>query len=371
MFEGSFTVMVTPFKADGSLDESTLRSFVDWQIEQGTQGLIPLGSTGEFLSLTREERARVGGIVVEQARKRVPVLVGTAAEYTPEAVDLSREAERLGADGVMVVPPYYSAPTPDELFEHYRHIGEALSVPVMVYNNPFTSNVDLKADLVARLSRIDNVRYIKESSGDPHRTTRILDACGDRRVISAGTPCMPVPVQQVDEHRRRLVRQDPPQQQALFAIAQRPAGADALQVGVIDQHHGDRVGSVVERRGDPQDRLLGALPRTGTRIQRVHHQQRQEAERDQHARPPRRHGRRGGRALGARRRWRRIVQRFPGPRGRWRVSGCGLVPRRGWSEANTGVDPPARRDAVHVVPDRDAASSSVCDLSREPEPVAS
>jgi len=186
MFKGSYTVMVTPFKADGSLDEATLRKFVDWQIEQGTQGLIPLGSTGEFLSQTREERRRVASIVVEQARKRVPVIVGTAAEWTQEAVAFSREAQDVGADGVMVVPPYYSSPTPDELFEHYRRIGEALSIPIMVYNNPFTSNVDLKPDLVARLSEIDNVRYIKESSGDPHRTTRILDVCGDRMTVFAG-----------------------------------------------------------------------------------------------------------------------------------------------------------------------------------------
>lgn len=186
MFKGSYTVMVTPFKSDGSLDEATLRRFVDWQIEQGTQGLIPLGSTGEFLSQTREERHRVAAIVVEQARKRVPVIVGTAAEWTQEAVAFSREAERVGADGVMVVPPYYSSPTPDELFVHYSRIGEALSIPIMVYNNPFTSNVDLEADLVARLCQIDNVRYIKESSGDPHRTTRILDACGDRMTVFAG-----------------------------------------------------------------------------------------------------------------------------------------------------------------------------------------
>ena len=186
MFKGSYTVMVTPFKADGSLDETTLRKFVDWQIEHGTHGLIPLGSTGEFLSQTAEERRRVAAIVVEQARKRVPVIVGTAAEWTQEAVAFSREAQEVGADGVMIVPPYYSSPTPDELFEHYRKIGEALSIPIMVYNNPFTSNVDLKADLVARLSEIDNVRYIKESSGDPHRTTRILDACGDRMTVFAG-----------------------------------------------------------------------------------------------------------------------------------------------------------------------------------------
>ena len=263
---------------------------------------------------------------------------------------------------------------PERHAQHLRHRVGIHDLLALRRHRQRRLRAGLQRRIVATQHReVHRYRLASRAGQRAHQVERIvvLDACGDRRVISAGTPCMPVPVQQVDEHRRRLVRQDPPQQQALFAIAQRPAGADALQVGVIDQHHGDRVGSVVERRGDPQDRLLGALPRTGTRIQRVHHQQRQEAERDQHARPPRRHGRRGGRARGARRRWRRIVQRFPGPRGRWRVSGCGLVPRRGWSEANTGVDPPARRDAVHVVPDRDAASSSVCDLSREPEPVAS
>ncbi len=186
MFKGSYTVMVTPFAADGSLDEAALRRFVDWQIEQGTQGLIPLGSTGEFLSLTRDERTQVASIVIQQARRRVPVLVGTAAEWTPEAVALSREAEALGADGVMVVPPYYSCPTEDELFAHFKAIGEALSIPVMVYNNPNTANVDLSAAFVARLSGIETVRYIKESSGDPQRGVRIMDLCGDRMTVFAG-----------------------------------------------------------------------------------------------------------------------------------------------------------------------------------------
>ena len=186
MFKGSYTVMVTPFTADGSVDEGALRRFVDWQIEHGTQGLIPLGSTGEFLSLTREERVQVASIVIEQAGGRVPVLVGTAAEWTPEAVSLSREAEALGADGVMVVPPYYSSPTDDEIFAHYKAIGEALTIPVMVYNNPYTSNVDLSADLVARLSSIDTVRYIKESSGDPQRGVRIMNLCGERMTVFAG-----------------------------------------------------------------------------------------------------------------------------------------------------------------------------------------
>jgi 4-hydroxy-tetrahydrodipicolinate synthase len=185
-FRGSYTVMVTPFDDAGRLDEQQLRRFVDWQIEQGVQGLIPLGSTGEFLSLTRDERRQVGAIVVEQAAGRVPVLVGTAAEWTDEAVALSREAESIGADGVMIVPPYYSSPTEDEIFTHYAKIAEAISIPIMAYNNPFTSNVDLKAPLVARLSQIDNVSYIKESSGSVTRTTEILRLCGDRMTVFAG-----------------------------------------------------------------------------------------------------------------------------------------------------------------------------------------
>ncbi|MEC5293115.1 MULTISPECIES: 4-hydroxy-tetrahydrodipicolinate synthase [unclassified Aurantimonas] len=185
-FRGSYTVMVTPFDSAGHLDEERLRIFVDWQIDQGVQGLIPLGSTGEFLSLTREERTRVGGIVIEQAKGRVPVLIGTAAEWTDEAVAFSREAEQLGADGVMIVPPFYSSPTEDELFEHYRRIGDAISVPIMIYNNPYTSNVDLKPTLVSRLAEIDNVNYIKESSGDVTRVTQILRLCGERMTVFAG-----------------------------------------------------------------------------------------------------------------------------------------------------------------------------------------
>ncbi|TKT69649.1 4-hydroxy-tetrahydrodipicolinate synthase [Aquamicrobium sp. LC103] len=185
-FRGSYTVMVTPFDEALRVDEPRLRAFVDWQIEQGVQGLIPLGSTGEFLSLTREERRLVAATVIDQARGRVPVIVGTAAEWTDEAVSLSREAEELGADGVMVVPPYYSSPTDEELFVHYRRIGEALSIPVMVYNNPNTANVDLSASLVARLSEIDNISYIKESSGSVSRTMDIIRLCGDRIIVFAG-----------------------------------------------------------------------------------------------------------------------------------------------------------------------------------------
>ena len=186
MFRGSFTVMVTPFTAAGAVDEPALRRFVDWQIERGTHGLIPLGSTGEFLSLTHAERNRVASIVVEQAAGRVPVLVGSAAEWTDEAVTLSRAAQDAGADGLMIIPPYYSSPSEDEIFAHYARIAAAVSIPIMVYNNPFTSNVDLSPALLARLNTIDAVRYVKESSGDVGRVARIIDLTDGRMTVFAG-----------------------------------------------------------------------------------------------------------------------------------------------------------------------------------------
>lgn len=186
-FRGTYTVLITPFTADGkSVDVPALKTLVNWQIEQGIHGLIPLGSTGEFLSMTREERQLVTETCVKTAAGRVPVLIGTGAEWTDECVALSKEAQELGADGVMIIPPYYSCPTEDELFEHYRHVGEAISVPIMVYNNPATANVDLTPSVVARLSRIDNCRYIKESTLEVTRVRDIIELCGDRMTVFAG-----------------------------------------------------------------------------------------------------------------------------------------------------------------------------------------
>ncbi len=179
--------MVTPFSEDGAaVDEAALRRFVDWQIDSGVPGLIPLGSTGEFLSVTEDERTQIVEATVGQAAGRVPVVIGTADEFTDKAVRNSQEAERLGADGVMVVPPYYSSPTEDELFEHYRRIAEAISIPVMVYNNPSTANVDLKPAFLARLSELDNVGYVKESSGDISRVREIDYLSKGRMTVFAG-----------------------------------------------------------------------------------------------------------------------------------------------------------------------------------------
>ena len=184
---GSLTVMMTPFQeGDSGIDEQATRRFVDWQMDQGVPGLIPLGSTGEFLSVSDDERTHLVEAIVDQAAGRVPVVVGTAAEWTDVAVRYSMEAERLGAAGVMVVPPFYSSPSEDELFEHYRRIAEAISIPVTIYNNPNTANVDLKPHLVARLAELDNVLYIKESSGDLSRIRDIEHLTEGKVTVLAG-----------------------------------------------------------------------------------------------------------------------------------------------------------------------------------------
>src|SRR5438445_7587981 len=185
-FRGTYTVMITPFTPAGDVDAEALRDFVDWQIGQGIHGLVPLGSTGEFLSLDDDEKALVTEAVIVQAAGRVPVLIGTGAEDTREVVRLSRRAETLGADGVMIIPPFYSTPTDDELVHHYKTVADAISLPIMVYNNPATANVDLKPALVARLAEIDNCLYIKESTLEVTRVRDVIRLCGNRMTVFGG-----------------------------------------------------------------------------------------------------------------------------------------------------------------------------------------
>jgi 4-hydroxy-tetrahydrodipicolinate synthase len=186
-FRGTFTVLVTPFTLDGSaVDIVALERLVEFQIAEGIHGLIPLGSTGEFLSVTPDERRAVVDTVVKATAGRVPVLVGTGAEWTRDTVAMSREAEAMGADGVMIIPPYYSVPTVDELYVHYKTIADAISLPIMVYNNPATANVDMLPETLARLSQIPNCRYVKESTLDVTRVRDIIRLCGDRMTVFAG-----------------------------------------------------------------------------------------------------------------------------------------------------------------------------------------
>jgi 4-hydroxy-tetrahydrodipicolinate synthase len=185
-FRGTFTVMVTPFDASGAVDAAALAAFTRWQIDQGIHGLIPLGSTGEFLSLSQDERRLVAQTVIETAAGRVPVLIGTGAEDTREVVRASREAEALGADGVMIIPPFYSTPTEDELYHHYKTVADAIGIPIMIYNNPATANVDLRPPLVARLAEIEACAYIKESTLEVTRVRDIIRLCGERMTVFGG-----------------------------------------------------------------------------------------------------------------------------------------------------------------------------------------
>ncbi len=190
-FHGAYTVCVTPFSEDGSrIDTGAFRRFLSWQLEAGVPGVIVLGTTGEFLTVSDEERAELVDTAVRHVAGRVPVLVGTMNTYTPRAVAYSRQAEELGADGLMILPPYYYTPTDDEIFRYYGAICAAVDLPIMLYNNPVTSNVDMSAALVARLARAyENIRYIKESSRDIARVSEVIEATdGVVRVYAGERP---------------------------------------------------------------------------------------------------------------------------------------------------------------------------------------
>ncbi|TQX85213.1 MULTISPECIES: 4-hydroxy-tetrahydrodipicolinate synthase [Rhizobium] len=185
-FRGVYTVMITPLDEDGAVDLTALAAFTDWQIREGIHGLIPLGSTGEFLSLSEDERDGVARTVIETAAGRVPVLIGTGAEDTRECVRLSKKAEEMGADGVMIIPPFYSTPTDDEIVHHYRTVASSISIPIMVYNNPATANVDLKPELVKRIAAIEGCDYIKESTLEVTRVRDIIRLAGDNMTVFGG-----------------------------------------------------------------------------------------------------------------------------------------------------------------------------------------
>lgn len=187
-FRGSYTVTVTPFTAGGeSIDYGALNAFLDWQIECGVPGVIILGTTGEFLTLTDEERRAYVEATVKHVNGRMDVLVGAMNAYTPRAAGYARMAEDLGADGLMIVPPYYYTPTEDEIFGYYKAICATTKLPIMLYNNPFTSNVDMSAKLVARLTQaFDQVQYIKEASTDVGRVFDIVRETNGAMKVFAG-----------------------------------------------------------------------------------------------------------------------------------------------------------------------------------------
>ena len=178
--------MITVFKEDESFDEEGTRKHVNFLIEKGVQGLIPCGSTGEFSAMTMDERKKVAEVVVDEVKGRVPVYVGTGHYSTKLAIDMSKHAEKIEADGVMVIAPYYLIPTEREICEHYRSIAKSINIPCMIYNNVWFAGVELSVKAIARLSKEGVVSSVKLAHGDPSRVHDLKHYCGDNLTVFYG-----------------------------------------------------------------------------------------------------------------------------------------------------------------------------------------
>jgi len=185
-FRGVFVALVTPMTADEEVAYSKLAELVDRLIHQGIHGLVPLGSTGEYYALSADERERVLRTTLEAAAGRAPVVAGTNAGSTRDVIAFSRQAEQLGCAGIMLAAPYYSLPRPEELYVHFKAVNDAIGVPIVVYNYPGRTGVDMPPDLLERLAELRNVRYVKESTGEMPRITELLRRCGDRLGVFCG-----------------------------------------------------------------------------------------------------------------------------------------------------------------------------------------
>ena len=181
-FHGSIAALVTPFKS-GKVDEKALQKIVRYQIEQGTDGLVPVGTTGESPTLSHEEHRRVIEIVVDAADGKVPVIAGTGSNSTDEAVSLTAFAKKAGADGALLAAPYYNKPTQEGLYRHYEKVAKSVDIPIVLYNIPGRSVVNIAPDTIARLAKIPNVVGVKEASGSMDQTSHILSLC-DITVLS-------------------------------------------------------------------------------------------------------------------------------------------------------------------------------------------
>jgi len=193
MFQGAMVAIVTPF-AGGRVDEAALRRLIEFQIANGTHGIVPCGTTGESPTLSFQEHERVIEITVEQVNKRVPVIAGTGSNNTDEALLLTRHAKEAGADGALLICPYYNKPTQEGLYLHFEKVAESVDIPIFIYNIPGRTAVNMEADTVARLAKIDNIVGIKEASGSMKQITDIIARCGDDFVVLSGEDFLTFPL---------------------------------------------------------------------------------------------------------------------------------------------------------------------------------
>lgn len=193
MFQGSIVAIVTPF-INGAVDEEKLRELVEFQIENGTDAIVPCGTTGESSTLDYVEHDRVIKIVIEQVNKRVPVIAGTGSNCTREAIEITRHAKELGADGALLVTPYYNKPSQEGLFLHYKAIADAVALPQVLYNVPGRTSVNLLPETVARLAVHPNIVAIKEATGSLQQASEVLALCGENITVLSGDDFITLPM---------------------------------------------------------------------------------------------------------------------------------------------------------------------------------
>jgi 4-hydroxy-tetrahydrodipicolinate synthase len=193
MFKGSIVAIVTPFKG-GKLDEEAYRELIEFQIENGTSAIVPTGTTGESATLNMEEHARVIDIAVEAVNKRLPVIAGTGGNSTNEAIELTAHAKKVGVDATLQVTPYYNKPTQEGLYQHFKAIAEAVSLPQVLYNVPGRTSVNMLPETVARLAELPEVVAIKEASGSLSQMAEIVKLAGDKITLLSGDDNVTLPV---------------------------------------------------------------------------------------------------------------------------------------------------------------------------------
>lgn len=193
MFKGSIVAIVTPFKK-GKFDEKAYVDLIEWHISEGTHGIVPCGTTGEASTLGFEEHYRVIEVAVKAANKRIPVIAGTGANSTDEAIEITKKAKKLGADGALLVTPYYNKPTQEGLYRHYKAVAEAVKIPIVLYNVPGRTAVNMLPSTVARLTEFENIVAIKEATGDMKQVSEIIRLCGDRLAVISGDDFTTLPL---------------------------------------------------------------------------------------------------------------------------------------------------------------------------------
>lgn len=194
MFQGSMVAIITPFDRNGRIDEESFRKLIEFQIQNGTDVIVPCGTTGESATLDHSEHSQVIKICLDQVNKRVPVLAGTGSNSTSEAIELSQHAKQMGADGVLLITPYYNKPSQEGLYRHFRAIADNVAIPQVLYNVPGRTSLNMTADTTIRLAELPNVVGIKEASGDLTQASRIIAEAGDNIDVFSGDDFLTLPL---------------------------------------------------------------------------------------------------------------------------------------------------------------------------------